>query len=137
MQRQSIYKKIKDIQSKASEIASEMPWGDILIAIAPLAAEIAADVVVNVSCACVARFGCASTGTPIKNLNGAAKNNAILARFGGGSLAKKGMGIDGGKSMLNCIKKSTRVVVSTGACTCKAAYDYKKSQPLNHRYYNC
>ena len=93
MQRQSIYKKIKDIQSKASEIASEMPWGDILIAIAPLAAEIAADVVVNVSCACVARFGCASTGTPIKSLNGAAKNNAILARFGGGSLAKKGMGI--------------------------------------------
>ena len=120
-------KKIKEIHSKASEISSEMPWGDILIAFAPLAAEIAADVVVKVSCACVARFGCASTGTPIKCLNGAAKNNAILARIGGGSLAKKGMGIGGGKIVLNCMKNTTRVVVSTGAYTCKVAYDYKKS----------
>lgn len=45
-------------------------------------------------------FGTASTGTAIAALSGAAKTNATLAFFGGGSKAVGGLGIDGGKLVL-------------------------------------
>lgn len=45
-------------------------------------------------------FGTASTGTAIAALSGAAKTNATLAFFGGGSKAVGGLGIAGGKFVL-------------------------------------
>lgn len=43
---------------------------------------------------------CASTGTAISSLSGAAATNATLAFFGGGSLATGGLGIAGGTAVL-------------------------------------
>ena len=43
---------------------------------------------------------CASTGTSIASLSGAAATNATLAFFGGGSLAAGGLGMAGGTAVL-------------------------------------
>lgn len=52
----------------------------------------------------VTTFGKASTGKDISNLHGAAKNNAILACLGGGSLDSGGKGMEGGNAVLKlCI----------------------------------
>lgn len=45
-------------------------------------------------------LACASTGTAIASLSGAAATNATLAFFGGGSLAAGGMGMAGGAAVL-------------------------------------
>ena len=45
-------------------------------------------------------FASASTGTAIAVLSGAAKTNATLAWFGGGSIKSGGLGMAGGKIML-------------------------------------
>ncbi len=45
-------------------------------------------------------LACASTGTAIASLSGAAATNATLAFFGGGSLAAGGMGMAGGAMVL-------------------------------------
>lgn len=45
-------------------------------------------------------FACASTGTAISALSGAAATNATLAFFGGGSLAAGGLGMAGGTMVL-------------------------------------
>ena len=45
-------------------------------------------------------FGTASTGTAISSLSGAAKTNATLAWFGGGSKASGGLGMNAGKLVL-------------------------------------
>ncbi|MGN0639321.1 MAG: hypothetical protein ACI4JT_00050 [Oscillospiraceae bacterium] len=45
-------------------------------------------------------FACASTGTAIASLSGAAASNATLAFFGGGSLAAGGLGMAGGAVVL-------------------------------------
>lgn len=45
-------------------------------------------------------FACASTGTAIAALHGAAATNATLAFFGGGSLAAGGLGVAGGAAVL-------------------------------------
>lgn len=45
-------------------------------------------------------FGTASTGTAIAALSGAAKTNATLAWFGGGSIKAGGLGMAGGKLVL-------------------------------------
>lgn len=45
-------------------------------------------------------FGKASTGTAISTLSGAAKKNATLAWFGGGSKASGGLGMEDGKMVL-------------------------------------
>lgn len=50
--------------------------------------------------ALVGTFGVASTGTAIGTLSGAAATNAILAWFGGGSLAAGGGGIAAGTAVL-------------------------------------
>lgn len=48
-------------------------------------------------------FACASTGTAISSLSGAAATNATLAFFGGGSLASGGLGMAGGSVILGGI----------------------------------
>jgi len=45
-------------------------------------------------------LACASTGTAIATLSGAAATNATLAFFGGGSLAAGGLGVAGGTAVL-------------------------------------
>ena len=45
-------------------------------------------------------WACASTGTAIASLSGAAATNATLAFFGGGSLAAGGLGMAGGAAVL-------------------------------------
>lgn len=45
-------------------------------------------------------LACASTGTAIASLSGAAATNATLAFFGGGSLAAGGLGVAGGAAVL-------------------------------------
>ena len=45
-------------------------------------------------------LACASTGTAIASLSGAAATNATLAFFGGGSLAAGGLGVAGGTAVL-------------------------------------
>ena len=45
-------------------------------------------------------LACASTGTAISSLSGAAATNATLAYFGGGSLASGGLGMAGGTMVL-------------------------------------
>ncbi len=45
-------------------------------------------------------LACASTGTAIASLSGAAATNATLAFFGGGSLAAGGLGVAGGTTVL-------------------------------------
>lgn len=48
-------------------------------------------------------FGAASTGTAISSLSGAAAQNALLAWFGGGSLASGGLGMAGGTAVLGAV----------------------------------
>jgi ABC-type multidrug transport system fused ATPase/permease subunit len=57
-------------------------------------------------------FGSASTGTAIATLSGAAKTNATLAWFGGGSIKTGGLGIAGGKLILAGIVVAPIIAVS-------------------------
>ena len=61
-------------------------------------------------------FAKASTGTAIKTLSGAAKKNATLAFFGGGSKALGGLGVKGGKFVLAGIVV-TPILLVAGAIT--------------------
>lgn len=51
-------------------------------------------------------LACASTGTAIASLSGAAATNATLAFFGGGSLAAGGLGMAGGTMVLGGLVSS-------------------------------
>lgn len=68
----------------------------------------------------VKNYGTASTGKPIKELKGAAANNAMYAKLGGGSIALGGGGIAAGKAAMAAITiKGT--VVATGGVAIVAA----------------
>lgn len=56
-------------------------------------------------------FACASTGTAIASLSGAAATNATLAFFGGGSLAAGGIGMAGGAAVLGGLVAGPAVMV--------------------------
>lgn len=56
-------------------------------------------------------FACASTGTAIASLSGAAATNATLAFFGGGSLAVGGLGMAGGTIVLGTIVAAPTLLV--------------------------
>lgn len=62
--------------------------------------------------ALVGYFGTASTGTAIYTLSGAAATNAILAWFGGGSLASGGLGMAGGTAVLGMAAAGPAVLVA-------------------------
>lgn len=64
--------------------------------------------------AIVTTFGKASTGTPIKNLSGAAVEKAALARLGGGALVEGGGGIATGKARLASVKSIGWKISETG-----------------------
>ena len=58
-------------------------------------------------------LGTASTGTAISSLGGAAATNAILAWFGGGSLAAGGLGVAGGMWVLGGIVAAPVIAISS------------------------
>jgi len=61
-------------------------------------------------------FGTASTGTAIGSLSGVAYTNALLAYFGGGSLAAGGLGMTGGIAVLGGIAAAPVIaIVGIGA----------------------
>lgn len=65
-------------------------------------------------------FGTASTGTAIAALSGAAKTNATLAFFGGGSKAVGGLGIAGGKLVLAGVVAAPILAVAAVITSVKA-----------------
>ena len=65
-------------------------------------------------------LACASTGTAIASLSGAAATNATLAFFGGGSLAAGGLGMAGGTAVLGGLVAGPALMV-VGLVAGKAA----------------
>lgn len=64
-------------------------------------------------------FGTASTGTAIAALSGAAKTNATLAWFGGGTKAAGGLGMSGGKVILAGVVVTSIVSVAAAIAGAK------------------
>ncbi len=89
--------------------------------------------VYGLSTALVTNLGAASTGAAISGLHGAAATNALLAWFGGGSLAAGGMGIAGGTLVLGGIVVAPLVAVMGFSYAANAekeltnAYEYEKN----------
>ena len=83
------FEELKDMASFAGSIAGGAAAGTASGALVAFGAYGAAQA-----------FACASTGTAIASLSGAAATNATLAFFGGGSLAAGGLGMAGGTAVL-------------------------------------
>lgn len=77
--------------------------------------------------------GNASTGTPIANLVGVAKENAIKAYIGGGSKATGGNGIEGGEKVIR-LTKSTEALTSTLCLAIYAAIKILNSKKLKKEF---
>ena len=88
---------------KAKTIAKEIPWNDIAYIIAPCVGKIAAYAVTNAMYNGAVRFGCCSTNTRIIDTHGIARDNAVKALYGGGSLATGGRGIAGGEFVFSFV----------------------------------
>lgn len=65
-------------------------------------------------------FAAASTGTAISSLSGAAATNAIMAWFGGGSLAAGGFGMAGGAAVLGGIVAGPAIAIGGAIMAAKA-----------------
>lgn len=96
---------------KAKTIAKEIPWNNVVYTIAPYVGIIAADVVIHAMYNSAVRFGRCSTQTPIKNTFGIARDYAVLALYGGGSLATGGKGVAGGVFVLSMVHTSVKLAV--------------------------
>lgn len=109
------------IISKAKRFVKKVPWSECL-SIMDLALKTGKDVSPFAAKAVYAGtgyFGKASTGTPIKLLHGIAKDNAIHACLGHGSLASGGKGIEGGKATLDTIQGAIEI----GVPVCAAVFE--------------
>lgn len=112
----SAFTRIKNVDFKESEGLEELgklhideKEFDDLKSLANFAGSIAGGAVAGGAGGAFAAFGaygaaqalaCASTGTAIASLSGAAATNATLAFFGGGSIAAGGLGMAGGTAVL-------------------------------------
>ena len=76
-------------------------------------------------------FGTASTGTAIAALSGAAKTNATLAWFGGGSKAIGGLGMAGGKLVLAGVAIAPILVVSALITSVKSKERLAEAKHIN------
>lgn len=110
------FSKIKNVDFRESEGLEELKKFHVdekefveLKSMATFAGSLAGGAVAGTSGGALAAFGaygaaqalaCASTGTAIASLSGAAATNATLAFFGGGSLAAGGLGMAGGTAVL-------------------------------------
>ena len=88
---------------KAKTIAKEIPWNDLVCIIAPCVGKIAAYAVTNAMYNGAVSFGCCSTNTRIIDTHGIARDNAVKALYGGGSLATGGRGIAGGEFVFSFV----------------------------------
>ena len=77
-------------------------------------------------------LACASTGTAIASLSGAAATNATLAFFGGGSLAAGGMGMAGGAAVLGGLVAGPALLVMgfVAGAAAKKSLDQAKTNQL-------
>ena len=73
-------------------------------------------------------LGSASTGTALASLSGAAYGHALLAAFGGGSLAAGGLGMAGGAVVLGSIVAVPAAAATAWAAAWKVDKDYEKAQ---------
>ncbi len=121
------FEKIKNVDFRDSEGLSELSKihidqkdFDELEVMTNFAASIAGGAVAGTAGGALVAFGaygaaqtlaCASTGTAIASLSGAAATNATLAFFGGGSLAAGGFGIAGGAAVLGGIVAGPALLV--------------------------
>lgn len=110
------FSKIKNVDFRESEGLEELKKFHVdekefveLKSMATFAGSLAGGAVAGTAGGALAAFGaygaaqalaCASTGTAIASLSGAAATNATLAFFGGGSLAAGGLGMAGGTAVL-------------------------------------
>lgn len=110
------FSKIKNVDFRESEGLEELKKFHVdekefmeLKSMATFACSLAGGAVAGTAGGALAAFGaygaaqalaCASTGTAIASLSGAAATNATLAFFGGGSLAAGGLGMAGGTAVL-------------------------------------
>ena len=76
-------------------------------------------------------FASASTGTAIATLTGAAKTNATLAWFGGGSKAAGGLGIAGGKLVLAGIMIAPILLVTALITNAKSKEKLAEAKRIN------
>jgi hypothetical protein len=74
--------------------------------------------------------GVASTGTAISGLYGAAANSALLAYFGGGSLAAGGFGMAGGAVVLGGIALGPAIAVGGFLLHAKSREDLAKAEVM-------
>jgi len=79
----------------------------------------------------VMMFGNASTGTAIATLSGAAKTNATLAWFGGGSKAVGGLGMIGGKIVLAGIVLAPVVALAAVIAGAKGKEKLAEAKKIN------
>ena len=79
----------------------------------------------------VMMFASASTGTAISALSGAAKTNATLAWFGGGSLKSGGLGIAAGKLVLAGIVVAPILIVGTLIAIAKGKERLAKAKKIH------
>ncbi len=77
-------------------------------------------------------MACASTGTAISSLSGAAASNATLAWFGGGSLASGGFGMTVGAAILGSIVAGPILAVGGIVSSSKAEEKLEKAK-TNHK----
>lgn len=96
---------------KAKTIAKEIPWDNVVSIVAPCVGKIAAYAVVHAMYNGAVRFGLCSTQTPIRNTFGIARDNAVLALYGGGSLAAGGRGIVGGEFVFSFVHSTIQNAV--------------------------
>ena len=112
----SEFSKIKNVDFKETEGLEELKKLHVdekefveLKSMVSFAGSVAGGAVAGTAGGALAAFGaygaaqalaCASTGTAIASLSGAAATNATLAFFGGGSLAAGGLGMAGGAAVL-------------------------------------
>ena len=77
-------------------------------------------------------LACASTGTAIASLSGAAATNATLAFFGGGSLAAGGLGMAGGTAVLGGLVAGPALLVMgfVSGAAAKKSLDQAKTNQL-------
>lgn len=82
----------------------------------------------------VGALGVASTGTPIATLAGAAKLNAILAWFGGGSIVSGGAGVAGGMIALSGAFAVPAILITWGSIGAKSETARAKAESALEEY---
>ena len=101
------------IISKAKRFVKKVPWSEFssLMNLALNTGKEVAPIAAKAVYAGAGHFGKASTGTPNKELYGIAREKAIYACLGHGSLASGGKGIEGGKATLDTIQATVEIVI--------------------------